>query len=899
VTDERPSPDALLASMDDAPTGGRRRGRLKIFFGAAPGVGKTYAMLEQARQRAMEGEDVLVGYAEPHIRPDTESLLIGLEVLPHRLVDHRGTVVHEFDLDGAIARNPSLVCVDELAHHNAPGQRHEKRWQDVFELLERGIDVYTTLNVQHLESVKDVVERITGVVVRETIPDRVVDRADEIELIDTTPDELTQRLRDGKVYAPEVAGRALRHFFTRANLTALRELALRRTAERVDAQMREARAGARVRTTWAASERVLVCIGPGPFSARLIRAARRLAAGMRAPWMAVFVETPRTAALPRAARAQVDAHLRLAEQLGGEAVVVSGHDVAPALVAYARDRNVTRIVLGKPHRAHWRERLLGSIGERIIRLSGDMDVHLIQGVEEGEARGAPPAEHPRARVDWPGIAAAVAVTAATTALCLLLHRRLGLSEVNVLMLYLLGVLAVSMRWSRVASGTAAALAVLAFDVLFIEPIGSITVTDREYLLTFVIMLATGLLIGTLVHRLRAQAVLFRERQRSTQALQDLATEVGRLADANAICRCAAERIGSLCRCDASVLLPDAAGALHVHGSHGAALATGGAHDKERAVAQWAFEHNAPAGRGTGTLPAAAGLYLPLRGAGAAPVGVLGLRIADDVGLRAPDQRRLIESLAAQAAVAIERASLAVRNQEAWEQVERENVRNTLLSAVSHDLRTPLAAITGSASALASPRLALDAPERRELAESILAESARMERVVANLLEMSRIQAGGVQAHPEPGDLGELARGVVQRLGGVLGARRVAVTVHPDAPRALMDATLADQIVTNLVENAIHHTPADTPIDIIVRGQDDQVLCEVADRGPGVPEGQSEAVFERFRQLHAVPERRGLGLGLAIARALAAAQGGRVSVSARDGGGAVFRVALPAWRAPRG
>lgn len=899
MTDGRPNPDELLADLAGEDSNTRRRGRLKIFFGAAPGVGKTYAMLEQARQRAMEGENVLVGYAEPHIRPDTESLLIGLEVLPHRLVSYRGTTVHEFDLDGAIERGPSLICVDELAHHNAPGQRHEKRWQDVFELLDRGIDVYTTLNVQHLESVKDVVEQITGVVVRETIPDNVVDRADEIELIDTTPDELTQRLRDGKVYVAEVAGRALRNFFTRGNLTALRELALRRTAERVDAQMQEARASAHVRRTWAASERVLVCVGPGPFSARLIRAARRLAVGMRAPWVAVFVETPQAATLSRAAREQVDGHLRMAEQLGGEAVVVAGQAVAPALVSYARDRNVTKIVLGKPHRVHLRERLLGSIGEQITRLSGDMDVHLIHGGPEPNAPMTTAAANGPWRVDWAGIARAVAVTAATTALGWTLHRHMGLSEPNVLMLYLLGVLAVSMRWSRVASATAATLSVLTFDVMFVEPIGSIAVSDREYILTFFIMLVTGLLIGTLVHRLRAQAMLFQERQRSTQALQDLATEVGRLADVDAICQSAAQRIGNLCRCDASVLLPDSSGALHAHGSHGASLAIGGVQDKERAVAQWALDHNVAAGRGTGTLPASAGLYLPLRGVGALPIGVLGLRISDPVGLRASDRLRLVESLAAQAAVAIERASLAARSQAAWEQVERENVRNTLLSAVSHDLRTPLTTITGAAGALAGTEIALRDPERRELAACILSESQRMERVVANLLEMTRIQSGDVKASPEPGDLGEIAQSVVRRLHGALGARTVKVDVRPDAPHALLDRTLADQVLSNLVENAMQHTPADAPIEILVRGLGNQVLCDVADRGPGIPEEQSEAIFERFRQLHPRPDRRGMGLGLAIARALATAQGGSVSVSARKGGGAVFRLALPAWRPPHG
>ena len=885
----RPDPDALLAEVrrqDER----RRRGKLKVFFGMSAGVGKTYAMLEEARKRAAEGLDVLVGYAEPHIRPDTEAVLVALDILPYKLVEYRGATLKEFDLDAALARRPAVCCVDELAHTNAPGLRHPKRWQDIDELLTAGIDVYTTLNVQHLESMNDLVERITGVRVRETLPDAVFDAADEVELVDIAPDELLERFREGRIYRPEQAERAARHFFTKGNLIALRELALRKTAERVDEQVQQYRRDERLRHIVPASEKVLVCVGPSPLSGRLVRSARRLAWGLRAKLVAVSVE-PEAGVTPGSLTEGLAANLKLAEELGADVVTLTGRRVATEVLAYALTHNVTKIVVGKPDRPRWREVLFGSVVDDLIRGSGEIDVYVIRGASEAATRPSTAVARPAAH-DWPGYAAAVAVVALVTLISWPLFHRFGVENENVLMLYLLGVLLVATRRSRGAALLTGTLSVAAFDFVFAPPFYTFSISDRQYAVTFVVMLLTALVISVQTHRIRAQAQAARDRERRTAALlslsRDLAVSQSTAQIATATERHTRDALGVA----AVVLVPDRTAAAPGLIAIGDGVPVG---DKEMGVAQWAFEHDRPAGRGTDTLPAAAGTYVPLRGP-RGMVGVLGVFAGDQP---AGPQRSTVEAFAAQAALAIERAELAEEARKAWERVETESLRNTLLSGVSHDLRTPLAGITGIATTLIDTGDALPPAERSDLLGTLLDEAGRLERLLTNLLDMTRMESGGLALKREWTPLGDVIGTSLHALDRRLEGRAVGVAIVPDLPLVCVDETALGQVFVNLLENAVEHTPAGSPIDITAApAAAGRVRIQVSDRGPGLPAGSETRVFEKFFRVPAKGRGgRGVGLGLAICRGIVEAHGGTIAATNRAGGGAEFFVNLPVGGIP--
>src|SRR5215510_8476321 len=569
MNDQRPDPDALLTRLQ-AEEAQQSRGKLKIFFGATAGVGKTYAMLEAAHERRKEGMDVVVGWVDTHGRAETEALLEGLEVLPRRAVAYRGTTLGAFDLDAALARRPALILVDELAHTNAPGSRHAKRWQDVEELLDAGIDVYTTVNVQHLESLNDVVAQITGVLVRETVPDSMLEQADEVELIDLPPDDLLQRLREGKVYVSEQARRALDHFFGKGNLIALRELALRRTADRVDAQMQLYRSTHAITETWPTTERILVCVSPSPLSVRLVRAARRMAALLRAEWLAVYVETPTQLRLPEADRERVVNTLRLAEQLGAETATLSGHSVSEELLTYARTRNVSKIVVGKPLRARWREIVFGSVVDELARNTDDIDVYVISG-EHDNSR--PPSTRPPDHTsDWSAYGWALAVVVLCTVLDWLMFP--VFEKANLVMVYLLGVTVVAVRGERSAAILASVLSVAAFDFFFVTPYLSFAVSDLQYLVTFVVMLLVALVISTLTVRLRQQAEAARHRERRTAALYALSRELASTPDTDNLLQAAARHLHEVFESQVGLLLPDATGRLQPWASAAEGLSQG-------------------------------------------------------------------------------------------------------------------------------------------------------------------------------------------------------------------------------------------------------------------------------------------------------------------------------------
>lgn len=888
VNEHRPDPDKLLAEMQ-AERARQARGRLKVFFGMSAGVGKTYAMLEEARKRAAEGLDVLVGYAEPHIRPDTEAILLALEILPYQFVEYRGAKLKEFDLDAALARKPVICCVDEIAHTNAPGMRHQKRWQDIAELLDAGVSVYTTLNVQHLESVNDIVERVTGVRVRETLPDAVLEAADEVELVDIAPEELLERFREGKIYRPEQADRAAKHFFTKGNLIALRELALRKTAQRVDAQMREARLEAGVRSAWEASERVLVCVGPSPMSERLVRAAKRLADSLRAEWFAVSVETPASARHSDADRQRLDRSLRLAEQLGAQSVTLAGQRVAEEVVGYAQAHNVTKIVIGKPASSRLRDFLFGSVVDDLVRSSGRIDLHVIRGDDDA---AEPPAVAPTSRqrrADWKGYGWALGLVSLATAIGWPLHRWADLSNTNVLMFYLLAVLWVATRHSRAAAVLASISGVAAFDLIFVPPYYTFSVADQQYALTLAVMLVTALVISALTLRARTQAEFSRSREKRTAALLGLSGDLSTTRNVEDVAVATVRHVAAVFDRRAVVLLPDADRKLRAGADSLAGLPLDA---KEFGVAQWAFEHGQLAGRGTATLPAALGLYLPMRGSTRA-VGLLALFPAVSADGWSTEQQQFAEAFASQAALALERVKLADEARQAWERVEAELVRNTLLSGVSHELRTPLAAITGAASALAEQEN-LTPETRVEMLDAIVDEAERMERLIENLLDMTRMEAGGLTLRREWVPLTEVVGAAVHATERQLKGRELTLDLPADLPLVWIDETAIEQVFVNLIDNAAEYTPAGTPIEVRAVARRAEMVVEIADRGPGLPAGTERRVFEKFFRARPsdVQSRRGIGLGLAICRGIIDAHGGKIEAANRDGGGAVFRFTLP-------
>jgi two-component system sensor histidine kinase KdpD len=887
MTEHRPDPETLLARAKEEEAR-RSQGRLKLFFGAAAGVGKTYAMLEAASELRASGVDVVIGRVETHGRPETAALLEGLDVLSPRLVPHRGTILQEFDLDAALGRHPAVILVDELAHSNAPGSRHAKRWQDVLELLDAGITVYTALNVQHVESLNDLVAAITGITVRETVPDSVLERADLIELVDLPPDDLLKRLEEGKVYVPQQAREAIHNFFRKGNLIALRELALRRTADRVDAQMRAYMRDHAIERTWPVAERLLVCVGPSPFSPKLVRAGCRLADQLGAKWIVAYVETPAHARLPEADRDRIAQTLRLAEQLGAEAVTLSGDTMSEEILAYARARNVSRIVLGKPARSLWRRILLGSVVDALVRGSGEIDIHVISG--EGQPA---PARMPRLAAPTPDRAEyglAAAMVAFCTGIAWGIFPHVGLS--NLIMVYLLGVVAVATRTGRGPTVLASVLSVAVFDFFFVPPYLSFAVSDAEYLITFTVMLIVALVISGLTVRIRAQADAARQRERRIAALYAMSRELAGTRGVASLLEIALRHVGEVFAGQMAILLPEESGRLRVRHARPPELPMDAS---EVAVAQWVLDHRERAGLGTATLPGARALYLPLLASQGA-VGVLGMRPANPRALEGPESLHQLETFASQTALAIERAQLAEKAQRAEVQAEGERLRNALLSSVSHDLRTPLATIIGASSGLVEEGDDLDPATRRDLARSIQQEAERLDRLVDNLLEMTRLESGAVAIRKEPQPLDGILGAALKRLEGPLRDRPLEIRLPPDLPLVPIDAQLIEQLFLNLLDNAVRYTPPGSPIDIQASVLPSTVVVELADRGPGFGPGEEKRIFDKFYRGRPAGV-HGVGLGLAICRAIVEAHGGAISAANRPGGGALFRFTLPRDGAP--
>jgi two-component system sensor histidine kinase KdpD len=878
----RPSPDALLKAAER-----EGRGKLKIFLGAAPGVGKTYEMLTAARRRRAEGIDVVVGVVETHGRAETEAQMVGLEVVPRRKVEYKGRSLDEMDIDAILKRRPQLVLVDELAHTNAEGSRHPKRYMDVEELLAAGIDVYSTLNVQHIESLNDVVARITRIRVRETVPDRVLNAADEVELVDLTPADLIGRLNEGKVYVREQAQRALRHYFSPGNLTALRELALRRTAERVDEQMLSYMREHAIAGPWAAGERVIVCLDPSPAAANAVRAAKRTADGLDAELIALYVETDRHAVLSEAERGHLAEATQLAERLGAEIVTLPGRSVVEEILAFARARNATRVVLGKSRRSRWFELRHGSVVDELVRSSSGLAIEVVASDQQTSST-APP--------DWlrnvpltPGpYLEGTLTTALATAVGVAIDRLIVLP--NISLVYVVPVLVAAARHGLVPSLWVSALSVLCYNFFYLPPLYEFTIRDPANVVALFFFMFVAIVASALAARTRSQTESARREARTTAELYAFNRKIAGVMDLYDLLWTIVTHLARLLNAEVVILMPDE-GRLE---SRAAFPPDSDFTDADLAAARWSWEADHPTGKGTDTLPGGRWLFVPIRTV-RGPVGVIGvLALKEGREVSAAD-RRLLDAVGNQAAIAIERMTLAADIDQARLGEERERLRSSMLTSVSHDLRTPLASIIGALSSLRSYRDRYDQPTRDELLGTALSEAERLDRFVGNLLDMTRLDAGAIVPNKEAVDAGDLISTVLRRAAPLLKDREVTTSIEPGLPALSLDFVLAEQVLFNLLDNAAKYSPTGGRIGVEARRAGNRVEIIVRDEGPGIAADALERIFDKFYRANDGDRRRaGTGLGLAIAKGFVEVQGGTLAGRNRDDrSGAEFVMSWPA------
>jgi two-component system sensor histidine kinase KdpD len=876
--DARPSPDALLKTA-----GQQGRGRLKIFLGAAPGVGKTYEMLVQARRRKLDGVDAVIGVVETHGRVETDLLTKGIETVPKKRSLYKGRVLAEMDIDAILQRQPRLVLVDELAHDNAPGSRHPKRYLDVEELLAAGVDVYTTLNVQHIESLNDVVARITHVRVRETVPDAILDRADDIELVDLTPEDLLQRLKDGKVYMSDAAARAQQNYFQPGNLAALRELALRLTAQRVDAQMVDYMRAHAIQGPWEASERLLVSVNARPGTASAIRQARRLAGRLRAPWTAIHVETGHAGEAEHDAVAQA---LRLAERMGGATATVPAASEAEGVIQFARASNVTHIVLMAARKPRWQSLLRPSPVQEIIRRAPEMSVHVVP--EAGGPKDMADASKPVRVLPGPrAFLGAFACSALGLGAGLLLRRELAVS--NVALVLLVAVLASAVAFGLWPSLAACLVLALAYNFFFLPPLYTFTVTQPENVVTLLVFLLVAVIASNLTARVRTQAIVARERAATTEDLYRFSRKLAGVVSLDDLLWATAYQMAHMLKVHIVLLLPEGE-KLEVRAGYPPEDML---EDGDLAAAKWAYERGTAAGRGADTLPGARRLFLPMR-TGRGTVAIIGLDCAGEGPLLTPDQRRLLDSLSDQAALAIERVHLAAEMDRARIAAETEKLRSALLTSISHDLRTPLASILGSATSLKQYRDQLSDADEADLLTTIQEEAERLNHFIANLLDMTRLESGAVAPRLEAVDIGDVVGSVLRRTKRLLAGHRVTLALDNSLPMAKLDPVLFEQVLFNLLDNAAKYALPGSEVTVRAGLESGRIRIDVADEGEGLPEGERERVFDKFYRVRASDSKRaGTGLGLSIARGFMEAMGGGIAAANRgDRKGAIFTLMLP-------
>ena len=892
----RPDPDALLERLrrDEAQ---QKRGKLKIYVGYAAGVGKSYAMLDDAHTQKNAGADVVIGYIEPHARPETLRLTEGLDRLAPLEITRRDIITREFDLDAALRRKPAILLVDELAHTNAEGLRHRKRWQDVEELLAAGIDVYTTINIQHLESLNDIVASITQVQVRETVPDAVFDNADQVELVDIEPAELIQRLRQGKVYQPRQASLATQNFFTEGNLVALREIAMRRCADHIFHLNSPKRQEDRQESWAALGETLLVCLSSSEQNAHVVRSASRIAEAFRCRWIALYVETPQRSRIEEPERRRLQVNMDLAERLGARVVTVRGEDIAEQIVLYARARNVSRIVIGKYHRnvAYQRKLFSVDIADKIIAASPYIDVFVIPEQRDQPKRRRFALPRPNVSFTARDLAIVLLVMGLVTAIGLLFQSE-GFTESNIIILFLMGVLAVAALTGGYLPGILSSLvAVLTFNFFFTQPYFSLIAYGPYYPLTFAVMFGAALLTSTLTARIRRQAMMLAMREHADDLLLQTSRVLMRAHDrdtlARAICAHLVRLLDRPVLCyipePGAVQLPEPVSAER-NGENAQALATA----DERAVADWVLRNNKEAGCGTNTLPGAIGYYFPVFG-DKKPLAILGVQCANGRPLPA-EQRRMLLTVAGQIALAVEREMLNAAGQQAQKDVEREQLRSNLLRAVSHDLRTPLTGIYGAALTALENDDQLDSATRKQLLRSICDDADWLIQIVENLLSVTRIDEGRLALNIREEVVEEIVSEVIEHIEKHLHGHTLQTDLRQPTSLVPMDGRLVEQVLVNLIDNAIKYTPQGTTIRIESWCEQDQAFFEVRDDGPGIDEHDLPHVFDRFftKGERSTDARRGIGLGLPIAKSIVTAHGGEIHAYNTHPHGAVFRFTLP-------
>jgi two-component system sensor histidine kinase KdpD len=887
--EQRPSPEALLEAARREQGG---TGRLKIFVGAAPGVGKTYEMLQSAHARQKAGIDVVIGFIETHGRAETEALVRGLEVIPRKRIEYRDQILEEVDLDAVIARKPQLALVDELAHTNAPGSRHPKRYLDVEELLSHGIDVYTAVNIQHIESLNDVVAQITHVRVRETVPDSVFDRADAIELIDLTPDDLMQRLKEGKVYVPKQAERALEHYFSPGNLTALRELALRRTADRVDEQLLNHMQANAIAGPWAAGDRILVCVSEDPRAAGLVRYTKRVADRVHAPWTAISIETRRSLQLSDEQRDRLADTLRLAEALGGEALTIPGvgRRIADDIISFAHANNVTQIIIGKSTRSRWFEIVQGSVVHDLVRRAGNISVNVIPGGELPSTPAATPSMRTATRPEpfnpRPYLMALV-ITAIGLCAGELINSLLGLENVD--LVFLTAVVGVAVRYGLWPSLLASVVASLCYNFFFLPPVYTFTITDPTNIAAFCFFMLIAILVSNVAARVRTQADTALSRIKTTEQLYAFSRKLAGTATLDDVLWATAYQTALMLKVRVVLLLPED-GILTVKAGYPPEDQLDKA---DLAAANWAWSNDRSAGRGSDTLPGAKRLFLPMR-TGRGLIGVIGIDNDRTGPLLTPDQRRLLDALVDQGALAIERVLLVEDMDRVKRTVESERLRSALLTSISHDLKTPLASVLGAASTMRDLASGLSDQQKHDLLATVIDESERLNRFIANLLDMTKLESGAIVPNTALHDIGEIIGSALRRASKILERHNVQLDIAADLPMLQLDAVLFEQVLFNLLDNAAKYSLPGTTISIKSQRERSFVSLQVADEGEGIPPGELESVFDKFYRVQKIDHvRPGTGLGLAISRGFVEAMNGRISAANRtDRRGAVLTIRLP-------